>query len=210
MRVCRKSSRACDWQCRIRRCELLHAALFAWRPFSALVRARAPHSAQCVAVAVAPSAVHCSVPSVASMRIVLAPVCRAMRLKFFEAWNATVGGAYSTLAYTHRTVAVRRPPGWAATARLYAWRQYAIARCSGDGELQFKCCVWLAYAEAYEWRWRRAQRWLRSLRALLKTRSDVQALVGVANVAALVDMVKHAQLYCRLERKRVDADNEAR
>jgi hypothetical protein len=137
--------------------------------------------------------VNASMPSHASMRIVLAPVHTRLRLQWLEAWNATVGGAFSTLAYTHRQ-RTRSKPHWAATARAYAVRQHALARVCGDGELQFKCCVWLAYAECYDWRFDVARRWLRALRQLLR-HDAVRALVGADNIDALGKMVGHALHY---------------
>jgi hypothetical protein len=130
----------------------------------------------------------------ASTRIVLAPVATLARLRFLEAWNATVGGAFSTLAYTHRQ-RTRSKPIWAATARAYAQRQFALARVACDGELQFKCCVWLAYAECYDWRFHRARRWLSALRRLLRRDSAVRELVGAENVDSLGKMVRHALHY---------------
>jgi hypothetical protein len=189
---------------RVRSAAALHRVLFDGPRVIAEWRAEARRS---VLVICATNECCCvSVSSAASQRIVLGPVCRVMRLRFFEAWNATVGGAYATLAYTHRAVTVRRPPSWAATARQFAQKQLAVARAAGDGELQFKCCVWLAYAEAYEWRFERARRWLRALARLL-TRNDVQQLVGGERVPMLRHMVRHAVRYADAEQRRVDQGN---
>jgi hypothetical protein len=185
---------------RVRSAAALHRVLFDWPRVLAEWRA-AGHCRDVLVICVTTGCCCVSVSSVASLRIVLGPVCRAMRLRFFEAWNATVGGAYATLAYTHRTVTVRRPPAWAETARQFAQRQLVVARASGDGELHFKCCVWLAYAEAYDWRFERARRWLRALARLLK-RGDVQQLVGGEHVPMLTHMVRHAMRYADMEQRR--------
>jgi hypothetical protein len=177
----------------LRSTRALHRAVVRWPAFEHAAQqwARARH--RCAHVIVVVNVV-APMPSLSSMRIVLAPVNTRLRLQWLEAWNATVGGAFSTLAYTHRQ-RTRSKPLWAATARTYAVRQHVLARASGDGELQFKCCVWLAYAECYDWRFDVARRWLRALRWLLLHDGAVLALVGVDNADALAAMVGHALRY---------------
>jgi hypothetical protein len=177
----------------LRTTRALQCAVTRWPVFERAVKQWARRRHRCTNIVTVVNVVT-AMPSHSSMRIVLAPVLTRLRLQWLEAWNATVGGAFSTLAYTHRQ-RTRSKPHWAATARAYAVRQHALARASGDGELQFKCCVWLAYAECYDWRFDVARRWLRALRLMLRRDDAVRALVHADNVDALAKMVGHAFRY---------------